>query len=325
MAESLVASWLSHVIKCQVVQTNWKIDLSLFNKNASFVNMLFTPKIKNDYFGEGKIETIVRQGECDVLGIKFGNQGSISEIHAVDVAFHTDGLGYGNKKENVKRVIKKCLRTAICIYGGLHIDMNVRVYVYFATPLITKRELDDANSKLKEIEKEIESRLNSDSKIVFRILANEVFYDKVVDQVVNMYTTVHDTNELFLRSYQLWKMGEGFSKKTDGESPVNNIIKEDIVPGYLANVVLRTLLKTISLDNILIQQLVENHILLDNQTKEDKEHTSNSTTWYAESIKLNGQPYWISNDCRKRVGMLQDFINKIRNKYKDELQPNDVD
>jgi hypothetical protein len=196
----------------------------------------------------------------------------------------------------------------------------MNVYVYFATPLITKRELDDANSKLEEIK----SRLNSDS-IDFRILANEVFYNEVVDKVVNMYTTVHDTNELFLRSYQLWKMGEGFSKKTDGESPVNNIIKEDIVPGYLANVVLRTLLKTISLDNILIQQLVENHILLDNKTKEDKEHTSNSTTWYAESIKLNGQPYWISNDCRKRVGMLQDFINKIRNKYKDELQPNDVD
>lgn len=321
MAESLVASWLSHVIKCQVVQTNWKIDLSLFNKNASFVNMLFTQKIKNDYFGEGKIETIVRQGECDVLGIKFGNQGSISGIHAVDVAFHTDGLGYGNKKENVKRIIKKCLRTAICIYGGLNIKKKVPVYIYFATPLITQIELKDANSKLEEIKSELKSGPN----IYFSILANEVFYSKVVDQVVNMYTTVHDTNELFLRSYQLWKMGEEFTKKTNGESPENNNIKDDIVPGYLANVVLRNLLKTITLDNKLIQQLVENHILLDNETKEDKEHTSNSTTWYAESIKLNGQPYWISNDCRKRVGMLQVFINKIRNKYKDELQPNDID
>ena len=331
MAESLVASWLSHVVKCQVVQTNWKIDPSLFNKDASSVKMLFSHDIRKDYLGEGKIETIVRQGECDVLGIKFGKDGSISEIHAVDVAFHTNGLGYGSKDENIKRIVKKCLRTAICIYGGLHINNNLPVHVYFATPLITAEEFDKANKQLENIKASLQKSFNKllNSKgINFHILANEDFYGEIVNKLTDLCTTIHDTNELFLRSYQLLRMGEDFhsniktKKSSRGGKTVNKSPKA--TKTHLANVVLRNLLTLITLEPNELVNLKKAKILFDESDIADKRlRNPNSMTWYAESIKQEGVDYWISNDCRRKIDKLQENIKDIWKNHETELQLHD--
>lgn len=325
IAESLISSWLSHVQNCQVVQTNWKIAPSpSFDKEHFVVNSLYEKgKI---YFGNRKIETIVRQAECDVLGIKFNCNGKIEAIHAVDVAFHTNGLGYGNRAENVKRIIKKSLRTAICIYGGLHIGDKIKVYIYFATPLITDDEYDEADKALRDINNFYEK--SAFKHLKFQILANRKFYNDVVNQVINLYSTVHDTNELFLRSYQLWKMGEGFTKKANNKKvqlslPNTNSNSGKSVSAFLANVVLRELLTSITLEEKELEELTKNEILFNVEGKRKKEEIVNKKDlWYKDSIKQSDQEYWIIYDCRSKskIEKLQDFINRIQDKYKDELR-----
>lgn len=328
MAESLVASWLSHVIKCQVVQTNWKIDPSLFNKEASFINKLYEIENVRDYLGDGKIETIVRQGECDVLGIKFGDDGYISEIHAVDVAFHTNGLGYGGKKENIKRIVKKCLRTAICIYGGLHINNIIPVHVYFATPLITDDEFETTNKQLAKIkgplQESFNKKLNSEG-INFHILANEAFYCEIVNKLTDLCNTIHDTNELFLRSYQLLRMGENFrsnintKKKSRGGKSVKK--SPEATTTYLANVVLRNLLTLITLKPKELDELTKFKILYDEVYI--NENSTKKSTWYVKPIKQNDTNYWIHNDCRNQIETLQNIIKAIWENHKAELQLHD--
>ena len=67
------------------------------------------------YKGTSGIVQLLAQAEIDVLGISF-DEGN-SHIYAIDIAFHEAGLNYGSKDETVSRVIKKCIRSAMCIYG----------------------------------------------------------------------------------------------------------------------------------------------------------------------------------------------------------------
>lgn len=76
-----------------------------------------------------------------MLGIHF--EDNRIQICAIDVAFHEAGLNYGSKDETVARVIKKCLRTAMCFYGYFEQSAGM---VIFATPKINPEvELDLMN------------------------------------------------------------------------------------------------------------------------------------------------------------------------------------
>jgi hypothetical protein len=141
IGESLLSSWLRHIKECQLVQTNWKASGKWELKNKEKLEklmetsqVLFDEKYNyNIYKGTQSIDQLIRQAEIDVLGINFEEE-QIT-IYAIDVAFHEFGLNYGSREETVTRVIKKCLRTAMCLYGYFGINTGS---IVFASPKITQ-------------------------------------------------------------------------------------------------------------------------------------------------------------------------------------------
>jgi len=167
IGESLLLSWLRHIKECQLVQTNWKASpkwelkhreaLERLMQDSSFV---FKSKYGYDlYGGNSGIDQLLTQAEVDVIGISFA--GSEMHIYAIDVAFHESGLNYGTKDETVIRVAKKCIRTAMCIYGYFDIDMGT---IIFTSPKINPAVINDINACLDDI-KSVLNKLNSNYEI----------------------------------------------------------------------------------------------------------------------------------------------------------------
>lgn len=226
IGESLILSWLKHVKECQVVQTNWKASYKWELKNREKLqklmdlsNELFLLKYGYSiYKGNKSIEQLIGQAEIDVLGINFEDQEN--QIYCVDVAFHEAGLNYGSKEETITRVIKKCLRTAMCING--YFGLNTAT-ILFASPKINplvNTELincvDDMMSILKELD------INYD----IRIIGNEDFERNILNPVLSVAKDVADTSELFMRSLQMYNLFVNKSKSIKRSDEVISNKKE---------------------------------------------------------------------------------------------------
>lgn len=205
MGESLFYSWLRHVKECQIVQTNWKPS-SQWSMQDELAEKLM--RISDDYFNQKydyriykenrTLSRLLQQAECDVLGLSF-SEGTI-KAYAIDVAFHEMGLNYGDHQETVERVIKKCLRTAMCLNVYLQVS---DAEIIFASPKIRIKEYDVLQRCVDDM-----NELISDCGLPYRVrlIANEEFDERVLQPILMASENVADTSELFLRSYQLYGM-----------------------------------------------------------------------------------------------------------------------
>jgi len=233
IGESLLLSWLKHIKECQLVQTNWKAsskwelkhkeELDQLMKNSSEV---FKTKYGYDlYKGNSGIDQVLTQAEIDVMGISFDE--NEPHIYAIDVAFHEAGLNYGTKEETVTRVIKKCIRTAMCIYGYFDIISGT---IIFTSPRINPSVINDINACIDDISSVL-STLNVKYKI--RIIANEDFSDKILQPVLNVLGDVADTSELFMRSLQMYNLFAG-KKPKQSNGGIRNVVQKKISPNLEA-------------------------------------------------------------------------------------------
>lgn len=253
IGESLFYSWLRHVKDCQVVQTNWKVSpqwnlyherelRSLMQDSDSF----FTKKYGYAVFKQNSFEQLIRQSECDVLGMSLQPDGSL-EYYAVDVAFHEGGLQYGGKIQTTERIIKKCLRTAMCLHGYLNAEQAV---IVFASPKINPAQasalmpcMDDINAVLQAHGLDYQVRL----------IANAEFETQVLKPILLLSEDVADTGELFMRSYQMYRL---FTKpatepvkehvshqRTISVQATNSDDFAELKVGKLANTILRSRLE----------------------------------------------------------------------------------
>ena len=135
VGESIIYSWLRHIKRCQIVQLNWKTSPKWEPKCDLNSLQLAMDKANEEFHGLFKktktLEQLLRQAEIDALGVNIHEQ----QIHAVDVAFHENGLDYGNKEETALRVAKKYLRTIFVLESYFEKEWNASVY--FVSPRIT--------------------------------------------------------------------------------------------------------------------------------------------------------------------------------------------
>ena len=206
MGESLFYSWLRHVKECQIVQTNWKVSSQWQLPNADALKELMA-LVDNHYsqkYGyaifkrNASLSQLLQQGECDVLGISI--QPDDMKYYAVDVAFHEAGLNYGSRDTTVMKVLEKCARTAFCLHGYLS---TREAEIIFASPKINPAVLSDLTRCIAEMN---ELFANSGYDFTFRIIANEEYNDLVLKPILLVSDGIADTSELFLRSYQMYKM-----------------------------------------------------------------------------------------------------------------------
>lgn len=206
MGESLFYSWLRHVKGCQIVQTNWKASPSWEIKHAEKIeatiqglSQYYKDNHNYNLFKKSRsVSQIMRQSEADVIGIRM--TGEKPEITTVDVAFHEGGLLYGNRQETVAKVLSKLVRTAMCIYG--YFDCQ-EAEIVFASPKIYKAVLADLLPAIVRLNRMLEEY---GFGIHARIIANDDFNDIVLKPILDASSDVADTSELFMRSYQMYKM-----------------------------------------------------------------------------------------------------------------------
>ena len=207
MGESLFYSWLRHEKKCQLVQTNWKASPSwkfqhmeeaesVINTVATFFSREYAYDLIKKSRSAGQL---IKQSEVDVIGVQL--VGDVKKITAVDVAFHEDGLSYGkSRKETVEKVLSKLTKTAMCLYG--YFDTK-EAEIVFASPKISRAVLSD----LKQAVERLKDVLH-ECGFYFQIelIANADFNSEVLEPVLKASKDVADTGELFMRSYQMYKM-----------------------------------------------------------------------------------------------------------------------
>ena len=197
IGESLCYSYLRHVKRCWLVQSNWKVS-EHWDKQGSEeeLNDLFS-SMRDLFDRDGSVfkqtkdaGQFLKQGEIDVVGL--GQDGS---IHALDVAFHEAGLNYGGGAD--KRVLKKLLR-AVMILKAYH-PSNTELHVYFVSPKVHRA----VQQPLEDIFTELEGEY---PEIGWHLLINDAFADQVVRLTLEKSVAVADTSELFVRSAKLLEL-----------------------------------------------------------------------------------------------------------------------
>jgi len=206
--ESLIYSWLRHEKLCQLAQLNWKPSQYWNLDNYDDMQTLFEKfslhyKNKHGYdiFKGCSLEQLLKQAEIDVLGIAFSE--SAHSIYAVDIAYHRAGINYGDKEKSLSKIIQKCIRSVLCLYGFFSISTGE---IIFASPKINP----SIENELKPMFEELTS-LVKEFGLEFSILlyCNETFFAEIMQPIILKGTNIADTSELFLRSIQMYQM---FSK-----------------------------------------------------------------------------------------------------------------
>ncbi len=317
MGESLFYSWLRHVKECQIVQTNWTTSSQwqLNNEERLEEIMSLTDKFFSEKYGysiykkTSSLSQLLQQAECDAIGIEV--QGGDNKIYAVDVAFHEAGVNYGGREATIKKIIAKSLRTAMCIFGYLGAQ---EAEIIFASPKINKSILDGVSPCLADMQKIMDAL---GFHFTFRLIANDDFRDKVLLPILKASNGVADTNELFIRGYQMMQM---FEKKAASSAPEKTTASvaphvqtfEDAEETYaemkigkVAQLVLRPILESGRIPESEVMQLRSkeycNGVLNLNfplLVKADEEY--DKARYYSEPVHINGTDYMMCSQWIER-------------------------
>ncbi len=198
IGESIVYSWLRHIKKCQIVQSNWKTspEWTQASSNGDLQAIMDRANIEfNNPFKKTKhLSQLFRQAEIDALGINIQE----NTIYAVDIAFHEGGLSYGDKFETAKRITKKIIRTILILQQHFRDITNHKVI--FISPKINPEPLSVLESEISRISKFL---AKESIPCNIKLISNTGFKDEILDPITHLSKNVADTSELFLRSIQL--------------------------------------------------------------------------------------------------------------------------
>ena len=203
VGEHLVRSWLRHVKNCQIAELNWKpsplwVAHQNFQVFMDDARIFFKQALDDDIFKSTQTASqLLRQGEVDVLGIRFRGNNTPPEIYAIDIAFHEKGLNYGSPQDTVKRVLKKMLRSLMLIES--YFD-DCALKLIFCSPNVNPAYAIPLELGILKLQEFLASRrLSCDMSL----LINGSFTETVLEPTIQQATSIADTSELFLRSYQL--------------------------------------------------------------------------------------------------------------------------
>ena len=205
IGESLAVSYLKHVKRCVIYQTNWKSSSQWdFLGEVKDASEAFERLVKDGLLSfQGKTKPsfsqFLKQAEIDILGINLFEK----KMYVMDIAYHEDGLNYKNEDRTIKSFKKKLLRSYLLLRSYFPEDYEYEII--FASPKVRpklNKELEDATEALNDLRDDVLSK----GAVVFKYIANDKFKDKILDPTLEASKDDADTNELFLRSYKLLSM-----------------------------------------------------------------------------------------------------------------------
>lgn len=198
IGESLCLSYLKHVKKCVIYQTNWKNSSQWDKYNEEIVEKTFKILKAEEspfyrIFNHTSRSQLLKQAEIDALGIDQGKK-----IYAIDIAFHEAGLNYGGKEETTERLIKKYLRSYLIL---LSYFPNRDYEIIFASPKVNEATESSIKEDLKRME-----NMFCEKNVTFIYLSNEDFKKEILINTINKSKDDADTNELFIRAHRLLQL-----------------------------------------------------------------------------------------------------------------------
>ena len=202
IGESLGYSFLRHVKQCWLVQTNWKAserwpkrlnDDKLQQEFEAIQNELKSTGngFAGTFKGTAKASQFLKQAEIDIVGVQLDGT-----IHAVEVAFHEDGLHYSGNTGN--NVLKKMLRTML-ILQAYHPSETKR-HIYFASPEVGTRVQRDLENAFAWLVKKYPG-------VCWHLVTKDDFVSEVLVRTLKKAKEEADTSELFMRSAKLLELG----------------------------------------------------------------------------------------------------------------------
>ena len=216
IGESLCASWLKHVKRCAIVQTNWKPSFQWRERHEDFVARAW--EYARHYFAGRNLNVVAEnvdyyqalmQTECDCFGVSFDDDRG-PMYYVLESAMHTGGLGY---PEAPSKVASKMVRAAL----ALHYFCGIKeAEIGFVTPKVS---LDLFNQTLQAIDavREFFQDEGIDApegiNFTFCLYTNEPedahvgfgarFDEEIMRPICMMHPLVSDTSETFVRSINL--------------------------------------------------------------------------------------------------------------------------
>lgn len=328
IGESLVYSWLRHIEQCQIVQMNWKPspiwekqDIDLIPLKEEIENKFKDSNL--DLFKKtSNMDQFFRQAEIDAVGVSYHDNGNI--CYFVDVAFHENGLNYGSKDETISRILKKYIRSYF-IFLTYFSDFK-DVSIYFISPKVSLNSicnpLEENLGKLTEVFNE------NGHNPKFETIVNDDFNNEVLNPIIAMSNDIADTNELFLRSVQLWKLFENKPKQKPPEKkpPLiedktnTDVIKEKIgkhVQGCLHRLVNDQLINDDEIIKLLNPEYSKKVFGLGfsflRRQHEGRLDGNGRIRYYAKIWKINGSPYYFCSQWyEKQWSQFDTWFDEIK-------------
>ncbi len=194
IGESLCYSYLRHVKGCWLVQTNWKASehwtkqITDAELEAMFQQMRRRFETDGSVFKKtAGVGQFMQQAEIDVIGID-----QAGSIHAMDVAFHENGLNYGGGVAN--RILKKMLRAHLLL--AAYNPPGSKLQIYFVSPKVHKRVQADLESTFADLSEQY-------PETEWHLITNEDCHTQIVQPTLAKADSVADTAELFVRASKL--------------------------------------------------------------------------------------------------------------------------
>ena len=214
IAESLIASYLKHIKKCLIVQTNWKvsnnwdIEETANNQTQAMYDKIIAHTEFLDIFKKSELNQVLRQSEVDAIGISIAQ----NKIFLAEVAFHEGGLNYtGGKDETKNRITKKLLRAYLT---ALQLFPNYSYEIIFASPEVKPA----TEEKVKECFDLLNNNFSGE-QISFKYFSNDQFEKEILLPTIEVSKTEADTSELFMRAIKLVEL---FSLLNNKDSASNH-------------------------------------------------------------------------------------------------------
>jgi hypothetical protein len=215
VGESLMLSYLKHVKKCTLYQTNWKVSSNWDISNETFNKVqIIYDKIINHFdfseiFKKSELNQLIKQSEIDVIGMD-----SNDYIYTGEIAFHENGLNYGDKMETKNRVLKKLLRSYLTLLAYFP---NKKYEIIFASPKVNHAYEIIISDYFNVLQKEF-----SDENVSFKYVSNENFFENILKPTISESTNDSDTNEIFIRSIILNNLFENNKKRIINENTLES-------------------------------------------------------------------------------------------------------
>lgn len=198
MCESLMQSYLKYEKHCFITQLNWKVPTVIQNTIPGKARTFFEKiqKIQDfaDIFKGCSLEQVLKQAELDVIGINGDT------VYLVEVAFHENGLQYGDATETKTRVLKKLVRAyliGLIFFPGKNYD------IIFASPKVIPSSESLIKDVLPVLENSVFEYETDKDNVQFHYITNDDFKKKILIPTLQSSVKIADTSDLFLRSVRL--------------------------------------------------------------------------------------------------------------------------